>query len=154
MRSCRFVFAVHVLAVLALRPKEFCSSSLLASTVNTNPVVIRRLLVDLQSAGLIGTVRGPRGGAYLAKAPSEVTLWQIQHAVDPQTAFALHPNEPSRRCPVGARIERVMGEVQAQLLGAMERELKRVTLADVLARLERVPGSNPSPAGAGLRAER
>jgi hypothetical protein len=31
-----------------------------------------------------------------------------------------------------------MGEVQEQLLEAMERELKRVTLADVLVRLERV----------------
>ena len=143
------MFAVHVLAVLALRPGEFCSSSLLASTVNTNPVVIRRLLVDLQNAGLIGTVRGPRGGAYLAKVPSEVTLLQIQHAVDPQTAFALHPNEPSRCCPVGAGIERVMGEVQEQLLGAMERELKRVTLADVLARLERVQGSHSPLSRAG-----
>jgi len=35
-----------------------------------------------------------------------------------------------------------MSEVQEQLLGAMERELKRVTLADVLARLERVPAAS------------
>jgi Rrf2 family protein len=136
MRSCRFAFAVHVLAVLALRPGKFCSSALLANTVNTNPVVIRRLLIDLQDAGLIGTVRGPRGGACLAKRPAEVTLWQIQHAVDPPTTFALHPNQPSPRCPVGARIEVVMGGVQGRLLRAMESELKQITLADVLSWLE------------------
>ncbi|MBV9492027.1 MAG: Rrf2 family transcriptional regulator [Verrucomicrobia bacterium] len=140
MRSCRFAFAVHVLAVLALRPGKLLSSAQLADTVNTNPVVIRRLLIDLQNAGLIDTARGPHGGACLAKAPAEVTLWRIHYAVERPTAFALHPNRPSHHCPVGARIERVMGEVQARLLGSMERELKQITLADVLSWLEGLPG--------------
>ena len=93
-------------------------------------------MIDLQNAGLIGTVRGRRGGACLTKRSTEVTLWQVQKAVDPPAIFALHPNQPSRQCPVGARIELVMGEVQARLLRAMERELQQITLADVLAWLE------------------
>ena len=43
--SCRFAVAVHVLAVLAYKEGEAVTSALLASSVNTNPVVIRRLLL-------------------------------------------------------------------------------------------------------------
>jgi len=136
MRSCRFAFAVHVLAVLATRLPCCCSSVALAQTVNTNPVVIRRLLIDLQAAGLIGTIRGPRGGAYLALPPGKITLFEVRCAVDPPTAFELHPQPPARSCPVGARIRAVMTEVQEQLLRAMERELNAVTLADVVSRLQ------------------
>ena len=80
MQSCRFAFAVHVMAVLALEKADCCPSSRLAQTVNTNPVVIRRLLIELQEAGLISTLRGPHGGAVLRRKPEKVTLREIHHA--------------------------------------------------------------------------
>jgi DNA-binding IscR family transcriptional regulator len=46
--SCRFAMAVHVLAVLAYKDGDRVTSELLAHSVNTNPVVIRRLLLTLQ----------------------------------------------------------------------------------------------------------
>ncbi|HEY0793808.1 MAG TPA: Rrf2 family transcriptional regulator [Chthoniobacterales bacterium] len=143
MRSCRFVFAVHVLAVLATRQPSSCSSIALAQTVNTNPVVIRRLLIDLQAAGLIGTIRGPRGGAYLAMPPDQITLFEVRCAVDPPTAFGLHPQSPAPSCPVGGRIRAVMKQVQDQVLGAMERELTGITLADVVCRLQACADPRP-----------
>ena len=104
MKSCRFSFAVHVMAVLAVEEGECCSSSRLAQTVNTNPVVIRRLLLELHHAGLVRTRRGPQGGAVLSRRPDRINLLQIQAAVDPQELFGLHPNPPSSECPVGRRI--------------------------------------------------
>ena len=86
MQSCRFAFAVHVMAVLANEDK-CASSASLAETVNTNPVVIRRLLIDLQSAGLIRTARGPQGGAVLAKPAKSISLWQIHSAVESREMF-------------------------------------------------------------------
>src|ERR1700741_3957220 len=100
MQNCRFAFAVHVMAVLAWKKSECCPSSRLAQTVNTNPVVIRRLLIDLQDAGLISTARGPRGGATLKRRPEKVTLSDIHNAVDQGNTFATHPNEQSQDCPV------------------------------------------------------
>ena len=61
-QNCRFAFAVHVLSALALAPEGALNSEQLAQTVNTNPVVIRRLLLDLREAKLIETQRGPGGG--------------------------------------------------------------------------------------------
>jgi Rrf2 family protein len=135
MKSCRFSFAVHVMAVLAIEEGECCSSSRLAETVNTNPVVIRRLLLELHHAGLVRTRRGPQGGAVLSRRPDRINLLQIQAAVDPQELFGLHPNPPSRECPVGRRIGDVMGYIQRRATRSYTQELRRITLQDVVQRL-------------------
>jgi Rrf2 family protein len=137
MQSCRFAFAVHVLAVLALEKADCCSSSRLAQTVNTNPVVIRRLLIELQEAGLICTLRGPRGGALLKRKPEKVTLREIHEAVVRGSTFGRHPNQPSADCPVGKKITKVMERIQDRAHRALGRELEKMTLADVLRDLRR-----------------
>jgi Rrf2 family protein len=137
MQSCRFAFAVHVLAVLALEKADCCSSSRLAQTVNTNPVVIRRLLIELQEAGLICTFRGPRGGALLKRKPEKVTLREIHQAVIRGNTFGRHPNQPSADCPVGKKITKVMERIQDRANRALGRELEKMTLADVLRDLRR-----------------
>ncbi|HEV7403511.1 MAG TPA: hypothetical protein VGO11_11310, partial [Chthoniobacteraceae bacterium] len=43
-----------------------------------------------------------------------------------------HPHPPNPRCPVGRRIETVLGEVFASAQSALERALAERTLADVL----------------------
>jgi Rrf2 family protein len=137
MESCRFAFAVHVLAVLALEKADCCPSSRLAKTVNTNPVVIRRLLIELQQAGLISTLRGPHGGALLKRKPEKVTLREIHNAVDQGNIFGTHPNEPSLECPVGKKIGKVMQRIQDRANRALARELEKMTLADVVRDLRR-----------------
>lgn len=137
MQNCRFAFAVHVMAVLAWDKSACCPSSRLAQTVNTNPVVIRRLLIDLQEAGLISTIRGPRGGAALKCKAEKVTLRDIHNAVDQWNTIATHPNEPSLDCPVGKNISKVMERIQDRANRALARELEKTTLADVLRDLKR-----------------
>jgi Rrf2 family protein len=136
MQSCRFAFAVHVLAVLATESK-CASSATLAATVNTNPVVIRRLLIDLQNAGLIRTSRGPQGGAILAKPPKNISLWHVHSAVESRELFGQHPNPPSPTCPVGQGIEKVLGYVEKRANRSFSRELQMISLADVVIRLRR-----------------
>jgi Rrf2 family protein len=137
MQNCRFAFAVHVLAVLALEKADCCPSSRLAQTVNTNPVVIRRLLIELQEAGLISTLRGPHGGALLKRKPEKVTLRDIHDAVVQGNTFGTHPNEPSPHCLVGKKITKVMERIQDRANRALARELEKMTLADVLRDLRR-----------------
>ncbi|KAB2645092.1 MAG: Rrf2 family transcriptional regulator [Verrucomicrobia bacterium] len=132
--SCRFAFAVHVLAVLALkRESGGVCSDLLAGSVNTNPVIIRRLLTRLRHAGLITTQKGSCGGATLVAAPEDIRLDVIYRAVETGVPFSQHPQQPNKRCPVGAGIERVLDEVFASAQSALESALARRTLADVLA---------------------
>ena len=144
--SCRFAFAVHVLAVLALkRESGGVCSHLLAGSVNTNPVIIRRLLTRLRHAGLVTTQKGSGGGATLCAAPDKIALDVVYRAIEPGASFAQHPHQPNQRCPVGAGIERVLTEVFASAQSALEAELSRRTLADVLAAMAAEPPPRRKP---------
>ena len=68
--------AVHVLAVLAYKEGDRVTSSLLAGSVNTNPVIIRRLLLALQRAKLIDTSMGAGAGSRLSRSPARIDLAQ------------------------------------------------------------------------------
>jgi Rrf2 family protein len=135
--SCRFAFAVHILAVLARqRTVGRACSDKLASSVNTNPVVIRRLLSQLRTAGLVVTQKGSSGGAMLCCPPETIALDRVYRAVETKPSFGTHRQKPNQRCPVGAGIERVLGEVFSSAQSALESELARRTLADVLHAME------------------
>ncbi|MHA3773893.1 Rrf2 family transcriptional regulator [Verrucomicrobiota bacterium sgz303538] len=140
--SCKFAFAVHILAVLALRRETGVTSDLLAGSVNTNAVVIRRLLTDLRKAGLVSTHKGAGGGAWLTRAPEEISLDVVYRAVQCSSSFSSHPQQPNQRCPVGRKIEQVLDDVFGSAQAALERALAERTLADVL---EDVAASEPRP---------
>ena len=136
--NCRFAFAVHILSVLSVH-REGATSGQLAASVNTNPVVVRRLLTTLRRAGFIKTQQGARAGSQLCCEPSHIRLDAIYRAVESAASFSLHPQKPNQRCPVGRRIELVLGEVFASAQNALEHALAQRTLADVLETMSAPP---------------
>jgi len=124
--------AVHVLAVLGYKEGDRVTSALLASSVNTNPVVIRRLLLALQRARLVETRKGAGSGSRLSRSPSRISLAEAFRAVEHQEAFSLPPAKPNPACPVGQCIQTALERVFASAQNALERELAKTTMADVL----------------------
>ena len=49
--SSRFSIAVHILSILKNNPSSLCTSDYMAESVNTNPVVIRKIMSYLKQAG-------------------------------------------------------------------------------------------------------
>ena len=72
MVATRFAVAVHILMLLAISRGAHATSLVLARSVTTNPVVVRRITRLLARAGLIWVRRGP-GGAELLR-PRQDTL--------------------------------------------------------------------------------
>ena len=136
--SCRFAFAVHILAVLAQRGRGV-TSDVLAGSVNTNPVVVRRILSSLRRAGLVCCVKGAGGGATLCRAPESIGLDEIYRAIEPQRSLAGKRHHPNLRCPVGRQIKRVLEDVYASAQCALEASLAEKTLADALENMESAP---------------
>lgn len=128
--NTQFSMAVHILTAMAYSGKgKAFTSSTLAKTVNTNPVVIRRLLAALAGAGILNTTRGKSGGVELAKIPSEITLYDIYQAVHGgETLVAMHGNEEVKHCPVSCRVRDLLGATLVKAQKAFERELKSSTL--------------------------
>ncbi len=131
--NCRFAFAVHILSVLALKENEGVTSDMLAGSVNTNPVVIRRIVSALQQAGLVATAKGARGGVKLALSPENISLGAVHRAMGSPTSFAGHRHEPNQCCKVGRNIVLVLNEVFASAQAALDDALSRRSIADVVA---------------------
>ena len=76
--SQRFPVAAHALAYLAHKgafsPADAAASAVLAASIPTNPVVVRRVTAMLAKAGLIATRPGASGGAWLLHQPSTSSL--------------------------------------------------------------------------------
>lgn len=131
-RNCRFAVAVHVCTVLALHRETPATSDWLAGSVNTNPVVVRRILSALAKAGVVRSQRGMSGGSVLAREPEAISLLDLHRAVDELEAPATHNQTPNPACPVGASIVPVLVEIITRAEQAKERELDKITVADVV----------------------
>jgi Rrf2 family protein len=130
--SCRFAMAVHVLAVLAYKEGDRVTSALLAGSVNTNPVIVRRLLLALQRARLVDTCKGAGAGSRLSRSPRRIDLAQVYRAVEDVEPFASPRRKPNAACPVGGCIGEFLHRVFASAQSALERDLAKTTLADVM----------------------
>ncbi len=133
--SQRFPVAAHVLAYLAhkdaLTAASAVSSSELAASVATNPVVVRRVTAMLARAGLICTRRGASGGAWLARPADRIGLDAVLNAVNECARIGV-PRIGSQACPIGERLPKA---VQAAINAADEaaaRQLGSTTVADLL----------------------
>lgn len=124
--------AVHVLAVLAYREGDRVTSTELAGSVNTNPVIIRRLLLSLKQAGLVDTCKGAGAGSRLNRSPRRINLAEVYRAVEDAESFAKPARKPNAACPVGHCILKMLSKLFASAQSAMERDLANTSLADVI----------------------
>jgi Rrf2 family protein len=136
MTNSRFAVAVHILTLMAWSDDEPLKSEQVAVSVNTNPVVIRRMLCELAQANLVVSQTGSMGGSRLARKPGSITLLDVYRALDFRGVFSLHRQPPSRRCPVGVNIETVLGDVLEEVDSAVEQVLTDITIKDLVNRLK------------------
>ncbi|MDE7204368.1 MAG: Rrf2 family transcriptional regulator [Lachnospiraceae bacterium] len=138
--SSRFTIAIHMLVCMDVFKDEYkVTSEFMASSINVNPVIIRKILSQLKDAGLIEVKRG-MGGATIARPLDEITFFDVYQSVDcieENALFHFHEN-PDPECPVGKNIHRVLDDKLLRIQEAMERELKAITLADIKSDLENI----------------
>lgn len=131
--NTRFAVAVHILTFLQTQPGRPAGSELIASSVNTNPAVIRRLLSLLANAGLSTSQMGRGGGALLARAGETITLLDVYRAVDEEgTVFGMH-SDPNPACPVGRQITPVLQAHMQSAERALLDDLAKTTIAGMAA---------------------
>jgi len=133
MSNTRYTVAIHVLTLLAYAGPETLTSDYIAGSVNTNPVVIRRILARLRAAKLVRSQGGPGGGWQLLRAPETIHLQQVLVAVGADAAFPLHASAPNVQCPVGRTIQGLLTHHFRLAQEALEHQLAGVTLADLVA---------------------
>ena len=130
--STRFTVALHILTLLASNPGEALTSEYIAGSVNTNSVVVRRLLAFLRKAGIVSSQPGNRGGWELAVNPEKLTLKDVRRAVQEGSPFSMHSQPPNPKCPVGKNIQRALAPIYDKAEQVMEEQLSRTTIMSLL----------------------
>jgi len=141
--SSRFTIAIHMFACMEYFQKDYkITSDFLASSVNVNPVIIRKIMSQLRDAGLVNVARGT-GGITLARPAKEITLLDVFNAVDSLDEghlFHFHEN-PNADCPVGSKIHLILDDKLDRVQKAMEDELSSMTIADVVKDTKKYAGT-------------
>lgn len=132
--TSRFTIAIHIFACIEVFEKDYkITSNFLATSVNVNPVIIRQIVLQLKSAGLISVARGT-GGASITRPLDEITFFDVYKAVEAvenEKLFSFHEN-PSSICPVGRNIHNVLDTKLDVVQKAMEDKMREITLKKVV----------------------
>lgn len=131
--SSRFTVALHIFTCVEIFKDDYkITSDFLAGSINTNPVIIRKILTQLKNAGLITVTRGT-GGITPTRPLQDITFYDVYTAIEPVEngdLFNFHSN-PNPQCPVGRNIHALLDDKLKAIQFAMEKEMKQYTLEDL-----------------------
>ncbi len=129
--NSKFAMATHIMTALAQKQDKL-NSTYLADSLNTNPVVVRRILSELQKAGLLETEAGRSGGARITRKPSSISLFEVYAAVDDGELFAYNPNDPNKKCALSCQMKSVLTPVFEAANQALADKLKKIKLSELV----------------------
>ena len=146
-RSGRLSVALHLLLHMAERPDDPIVSERLAEWAGTNPVVIRRTFAGLREAGIVASTKGHGGGWRLARAPAEISLGDIQAALNERLlTHALIEDTPG--CLVERAVNAALDEAMREAERLLHDRLSRLSLADLAKDVAVLWAADPRPKGA------
>ena len=129
--------AVQALCVMAYVGPEEMTSEVIARSLGTNPVLVRRLLKDLERAQLVCLRPGKDGGVQLTQAPEDITLDAVGRAIEGKNGvFALRPGG-NPACPVNQNMARLLNPIFAATDEAVAKTLAETTIADLTIQIPR-----------------
>ena len=106
MNNTRFATAIHILTLLAKDSNEWLTSDWIAGSVNVNPVIVRKELINLKKSGLIESRQGKVGGVRIAKNPEQINISEIYKSVKNTEVLGKRNQNPNPLCSVGKDINK------------------------------------------------
>jgi Rrf2 family protein len=122
--------ATQILCVIVYKG-EGVTAEMIASSLKTNPVVVRRILKSLENEGLVEIRQGRYGGVALKRQPADITLDKIYRAVEGTDGLFAFRSNGNPRCAVNNSMKNLLTPVFAATSEAVEKTLKQTTLAQL-----------------------
>jgi len=131
-RDSRLSGVLHVLLHMAEQARPMTSAQL-AGAMQTNPVVIRRILGGLRDAGFVHSEKGHGGGWTIARDLSAITMHDVYDAIGRPNLMAMGNRTEAPGClveqAVNAALDPAFRDAEALLLD----RFAAVTLAELAA---------------------
>lgn len=117
------------------------TSEVLAKAMDTNPVVVRRIMAGLRDDGYVRSEKGHGGGWVIARDLSKITLRDIYDALGRPSFFAMGNRTEAPGClveqAVNAALDSAFDDAEALLLSRLGGVSLAMLSADFHARLKR-----------------
>jgi DNA-binding IscR family transcriptional regulator len=119
------------------------TSDQLAKYLNTNPVMVRRVLAGLRERGYVSSDKGHGGGWYISCELKDVTLLDIYNAVGDPSIFAMGNRTENAECLVEQAVNESLSTAFEEAENLLITRFSQVTLADLSADFNRRFAANP-----------
>ena len=73
---------LHTMALLSREPKRRLANMTIATELHASQHTLAKVLSSLAHAGLVHSLRGPRGGFRLARGPEAISLLEVYEAIN------------------------------------------------------------------------
>lgn len=127
---------LHVLIHMDRHVKRATSEEI-ARMLDTNPVVVRRMMAGLRGRGFVTSEKGHGGGWELSRGLDAITLLDVYRAIGEPALFSIGPHADRPEClveqAVDARMAQTLAEAEALLMARFE----TITVADLADDFER-----------------
>lgn len=131
---------LHLLLHMA-DARDALTSDRLARMLDTNPVVVRRMMSGLRQAGLVVSEKGHGGGWVLKRELADISLADVHAALGKPGLFAFGNRNDDPQCLVERSVNDRLAETMRAAQALVTQKLAAVTLADIRADFERKAGS-------------
>ncbi|MFT9214073.1 MAG: Rrf2 family transcriptional regulator [Liquorilactobacillus nagelii] len=131
MANNRLSDLLHILVYIQMHQNQKLTSDLIASSLNTNPSLARRMMGQLRKADLLETTQGsatPR----LTKDPKDITVFDVYLATCPDSPLLKVDHNTSKECQVGNAIPGVLNKYYLDIQSAAEAKMRHVTIQDLI----------------------
>jgi len=134
MNNGRFAISLHILVLLDKAKGELLSSDYMAGSLNINPVLVRKELINLRENGFVITKEGKNGGTTLAKSPKDIMLGTLYQCVRSNYLLGSHKNDPNPLCEVGREINQHLNSLYDDTERQLIEQLNQQSLASFSAK--------------------
>lgn len=131
-RDSKLSSVLHVLLHMAYSERALTSEEL-AGYLDTNPVVVRRVLGNLRELGYVDATKGHGGGWSITCDLNRVTLHDIYRAVGSPSVFAMGNRVEQPTCLVEQAVNTALDSTFQEAQALLVARLSSITLADLSA---------------------
>ncbi|EKE71618.1 Rrf2 family transcriptional regulator [Gallaecimonas xiamenensis] len=121
---------LHLLLHMAQGNKAVTSEQL-ATFLDTNPVVVRKMLAGLREHQLVQSDKGHKGGWRLKKPLDAIRLYDVYQALGSPGLFAIGNRKDNPQCLVEQGVNRVMDQALASAQTLILDQFQTLTLFDI-----------------------
>ncbi|MNK42272.1 putative HTH-type transcriptional regulator YwnA [compost metagenome] len=130
MSNTRFATAIHIMTLLAKEPQAFLTSDWLAGSINVNPVIVRKELINLKKSGLVESRQGKDGGVRIGKNAKGINVAEIYQAIKNTEVLGKKNLNPNPLCSVGKDINKNLNQLFSETDDLVFQFLKDKKLSD------------------------